>query len=61
LGLRLDVALEAMGELIGYAASGQIKARVDHVLPLSQAAQAHRMIEARQTTGKVILKPWVEA
>jgi NADPH:quinone reductase-like Zn-dependent oxidoreductase len=27
------------------------------VLPLSDAAEAHRLIEARKTTGKVVLKP----
>lgn len=61
LGMRLDVALKAIEELIGYAASGQLKVQVGHVLPLAQAADAHRLIEARQSTGKVILKPWVEA
>jgi NADPH:quinone reductase len=60
LGLRIDVALKAIEELIGYAASGQIKVQVGLVLPLSQAAEAHRLIEARETTGKVILKPWLD-
>ena len=50
-----------VGELIGFVASGQVKIQVGKVLPLSQAAQAHRLLEGRQTTGKVVLQPWAEA
>lgn len=59
-GMRPAEAGKALGDLIGYVASGQVKVRVHHILPLSQAADAHRMIESRQTTGKVVLKPWNE-
>ncbi|MBC8098829.1 MAG: NADPH:quinone oxidoreductase family protein [Armatimonadetes bacterium] len=60
-GLRFPAALSAMQTLIGYAASGQLQVNVNHVLPLSQAADAHRLMEARQTTGKIVLKPWQDA
>ena len=30
---------------------------IDRELPLEQAAEAHRAMEARETFGKVILKP----
>ncbi|MDX2163443.1 MAG: NADPH:quinone oxidoreductase family protein [bacterium] len=60
-GLRPAGAGKAMGDIIGYVASGQVKVPVNHRFPLSQAAEAHRLIEARRTTGKVILKPWAEA
>jgi NADPH:quinone reductase-like Zn-dependent oxidoreductase len=30
---------------------------VDRELPLDQAAEAHRLIEERQTFGKVVLRP----
>jgi NADPH:quinone reductase len=60
-GLRPQAAAKAMGDLIGYVASGQVKVQIGHSLPLSQAAQAHQMIEQRRTMGKIILKPWVEA
>lgn len=59
-GMRTEAAAKAMGDLIGYVASGQVKVQVDHVLPLSKAAEAHRMLEGRKTTGKIILKPWLE-
>jgi NADPH2:quinone reductase len=35
---------------------GWLKFRIDHVLPLAQAAEAQRRLERRQTIGKVILK-----
>jgi NADPH:quinone reductase len=41
------------------AASQQLQVPVSQVLPLVHAAEAHRMIEQRQTTGKIILQPWV--
>lgn len=57
-GMRPETAIDAMRRLIGHVASGQVKVPVDHVLPLSQAAEAHRMLEERHTTGKIVLKPW---
>ena len=60
-GMKPEVAGEAMGDLIGLVASGQINVQVDTVLPLSYAAEAHRMMEAGQTTGKIVLKPWDDA
>ena len=59
-GTRTAQAAKAMRDLIGYVASGQIKVEVDHVFPLSQAAEAHKMIEGRAATGKIVLKPWQE-
>lgn len=35
---------------------GWLKLRIDHVIPLAKAAEAHRLLENRQTIGKVILK-----
>ncbi|MBL8161611.1 MAG: NADPH:quinone oxidoreductase family protein [Anaerolineae bacterium] len=59
-GLRSAAAGQAMGDLIGLVASGQVKVPVNHVLPLTQASEAHRLMEERRTTGKIILKPWQE-
>jgi NADPH2:quinone reductase len=33
-----------------------LKLRIDHILPLAEAGNAHRMLEGRQTMGKVVLK-----
>ena len=38
-------------------ASGDLKLRIEHTYPLGQAAQAHRDLEARKTTGKLLLIP----
>ena len=60
-GLRPEIAGKALQDLIGLAASGQIKVPVSQTLPLSKAVEAHRMIENRQVAGKIILKPWEDA
>ena len=39
------------------AAAGKIKVQIAHVLPLSQAAKAHRMMEADPGMGKIVLDP----
>ena len=59
--LRPEIAGKALQDLIGLAASGQIKVPVSQTLPLSKAVEAHQMIENRQVTGKIILKPWEDA
>lgn len=60
-GLRPDAAVSALKTLIGLVASGEVKVPVGHILPLRQAAEAHRMLEERRTTGKIVLKPWTSA
>jgi NADPH2:quinone reductase len=44
------------GDLFGWVASGQLKLKHDFVFPMKEAAQAHRELEARRTTGKVLLQ-----
>jgi len=48
---------ETMERLITLAADGKLKPVIDRELPLAKAAAAHRAIEARETFGKVILRP----
>ena len=37
---------------------GAVRPAVNHVYPLSEAAEAHRALEARETTGATVLLPW---
>jgi NADPH2:quinone reductase len=45
------------GDVLGWAASGDLKLRTEHTYPLAEAAQAQIDMEARKTTGKVLLVP----
>lgn len=56
-GLRPQLAVAALQQLVEWVAKGQIKVPLGPTLPLDQAAEAHRRLEARETTGKIILKP----
>ncbi len=40
--------------------AGRIKPALDHTLPLSKAAEAHRLISNNQVTGNIVLLPWAE-
>ena len=43
--------------VLSMIASGKLKLRVAHKYPLAEAQQAHRDLEGRKTTGKVLLIP----
>jgi NADPH2:quinone reductase len=42
-------------DLFDWVSKGELKVRAEHVYPLEKAAQAHADLEARKTTGKVLL------
>jgi NADPH:quinone reductase len=44
-------------DVFDWIASGALKLRIDREVPLRDAAEAHRALEARETTGKVLLIP----
>ena len=44
-------------DVLRAVASGSLNVRAEHTYALADAAQAHRDLEARRTTGKVILIP----
>ncbi len=44
-------------DLFRSIAGGQLKIHIHHVYPLAQAADAHRDLESRRTSGKLLLKP----
>jgi NADPH2:quinone reductase len=49
--------VQRTNDLFAWLASGALKPRIDRVLPLADAATAHRELEARRTAGKVLLVP----
>lgn len=49
--------LERAGEVLGWLADGSLEVRISGEFPLTRAADAHRELEGRRTTGKVLLIP----
>jgi NADPH2:quinone reductase len=47
--------VERATDVLGWVRDGRLRLRVEHVFPLEQAADAHRALEGRLTTGKVVL------
>jgi NADPH2:quinone reductase len=45
------------GDVLGWISDGSLKLRVEHTYALREAEQAHRALESRSTTGKVLLLP----
>jgi NADPH2:quinone reductase len=45
------------GAVFGMIAAGKLKLRIDHIYPLAEAQRAHRELEGRKTTGKLLLIP----
>lgn len=52
-----DELLEAAGEVFANVASRVLHTRVKHTYPLSEAARAHADLEARKTSGSILLIP----
>ncbi len=49
--------LERAGDVLGWIRDGKLELRIGHEFSLAQAAEAHRQLEGRKTTGKVLLIP----
>ncbi len=49
--------LQRSGDLFKWIANGELELRIDKSFALKDAAEAHRQLEARKTTGKVLLIP----
>ena len=45
------------GAVFGMIAAGKLKLRIEHMYPLAEAQRAHRELEGRMTTGKLLLIP----
>jgi len=52
-----DELLEAAGELFANVSSGVLRVRINHIYPLSEAARVHADLEARKTSGSIVLIP----
>jgi len=44
-------------EVLGRVAAGKLSVRIFRELPLAEAAEAHRLLESRRTSGKLLLIP----
>ena len=51
-----DELMMRASDLFGWLASGAVKIRINHTFPLGDAVKAHQELEARRTTGKVLLE-----
>ena len=49
--------LQRADEVLGWVLSGEVKLYVGLELALSEAQEAHRQLEGRRTTGKILLTP----
>ena len=49
--------LQRADEVLGWVATGQLKLHIGLTLPLAEAQEAHRQLEGRLTTGKILLTP----
>ena len=55
--LTRDELLRRAGDVLGWLADGSLSVRVDRVVPLADAAAAQTALAARETSGKVLLRP----
>lgn len=47
---------EGANRLLDVVSSGQVQVSVNQTMPLAECAEAHRQLEARETTGSTVLK-----
>jgi NADPH2:quinone reductase len=52
-----DLIRSMTADLLGAVASGELEVVIGGVYPLSEAARAHREMEERRTSGKLLLDP----
>jgi len=55
--LTREALLERAEAVLGWVSSGRLRVRIDRTFPLVQAADAHRALAGRVTTGKLLLVP----
>ena len=47
--------LARAGDVLSWMEKGELEVAIDRTLPLAQAGEAHRLLESRQTSGKLVL------
>jgi NADPH2:quinone reductase len=47
--------LARASDVLSWMEKGELEVTIDRTLPLAQAAEAHRLLESRQTSGKLVL------
>ncbi len=52
-----DELVARSGAVFGMMAAGKLKLRIEHTYPLAEVQRAHRDLEGRKTTGKLLLIP----
>jgi NADPH2:quinone reductase len=52
-----EALLSRANETLGWVAEGRLKVRIDSEFPLTAVADAHRKLESRGSTGKLLLIP----
>ena len=52
-----DELLQRAGDVLGWIRDGKLRLRMEFEFPLKDVAEAHRALEGRKTTGKVLLIP----
>ncbi len=52
-----DELLQRAEEVLRWVQSGELKLHIGLTLPLSEAVEAHRQLEGRETVGKILLTP----
>jgi NADPH2:quinone reductase len=52
-----EALLARANEVLGWVRDGKLKVRIEREYPLAEAAAAHRDLEARKTSGKLLLVP----
>jgi len=58
---RPELVKSMLEEIVGFISSGKLSLQIGATFPLSRAADAHRLLEERRSTGKIVLHPWKDA